>query len=62
MKELIILITIVIAAIGVVAVYDARKITKKYFASQDQNTMTFVLKSIGFLISIVSGIAYYYIN
>ncbi len=53
---------VILIAIGVTAIYDAREITKKYFASQDQNTMTFVLKSIGFLISIVSGIAYYYIN
>lgn len=53
---------VILIAIGVTAIYDAREITKKYFASQDQNKMTFVLKCIGFLISIISGIIYYCIN
>ena len=35
---------VILIALGVKAIYDARDITKKYFASQDQNQMTIILK------------------
>lgn len=54
MKELIILITIVIAAIGVVAVYDARKITKKYFSSEETNRTTRTIKIVGTIVSLIA--------
>ena len=52
------ILLVILMAIGVTAIYDAREITKKYFATQDQNNMTLVIKIIGFLISIISGIFY----
>lgn len=52
------ILLVILIAIGVTAIYDAREITKKYFATQDQNNMTLVIKIIGFLISIISGIFY----
>lgn len=50
------LFLIILIAIGVTIIYDARKIAKKYFSKQDQNRITAVLKVIGFLICVVSGI------
>lgn len=50
------LFLIILIAIGITAIYDARKIAKKYFSNQDQNRMTKVLKALGFLISVISGI------
>ena len=52
------ILLVILMAIGVTAIYDARKKKKKYFATQDQNNMTLVIKIIGFLISIISGIFY----
>lgn len=47
---------VILIAFGVTSIYDARDITNKYFASQDQNQMTLILKIIGAIISIISGI------
>lgn len=46
---------LVIIAIGVTIIYDARKITKKYFSNQDQNKTAMILKILGFLICAISG-------
>ena len=45
----------IIIAIGVTAIFDARKITIKYFGKQDQNIITKWLKIMGFLVCTVSG-------
>lgn len=51
------LIGIIIIAIGVVCVYDARNLTKKFFSSSDTNSATKTFKIVGFIISIIgSGI------
>ena len=50
------LFLIILIAIGVTVIYDARKITKLYFSNQDQNIMVNVLKMIGFLVCTISGI------
>ena len=50
------LFLIILIAIGVTAIYDARKIAKRYFSNQDQNRITTVLKFLGFLICVISGI------
>ena len=41
---------------GVILIYDARIITKKFFGFGDQNEGTSGLKIIGFIIAIVGGI------
>ena len=57
MLELILeLIKIVILMIGVILIYDARKITKKIFSFGDQNEATLTLKIIGFIMCIIAGI------
>ncbi|MCL2860295.1 MAG: hypothetical protein FWF46_07090 [Oscillospiraceae bacterium] len=49
----------ILALVGVIWVYDARKITKKYFGFGDQNEGSLGLKMIGFIISIVGAIIFY---
>ena len=50
------LLMLIIIAIGVTAIYDARKITKKYFSTQDQNRTTSLIKITGFFVSSIAGI------
>ena len=50
------LFLIIMIALGVTAIYDARKITTKYFSNQDQNKMVNILKVVGFLVCVICGI------
>ncbi len=51
------LIGIIIIAIGVVCIYDARNLTKKFFSTSDTNSATRTFKIVGFVISMIgSGI------
>ena len=51
------IIGIIIIAIGVVCVYDARNLTKKFFSTSDTNSATKTFKIVGFIISMIgSGI------
>ena len=51
------LIGIIIIAIGVLCVYDARNLTKQFFSSSDINIATKTFKIVGFIIFIIgSGI------
>ena len=47
------LIGIIIIAIGIVCVYDARKITNKFFSTSDTNTATRNLKIVGFVFALI---------
>lgn len=51
------LILIILTAIGVTLIYDARRITQNYFGKQDQNKTVTILKLVGFVVSVASGIA-----
>ena len=51
------LFLVIIIAIGVTAIYDARKIVKQYFSNQDQNSTVLIIKIAGFVVSVLSGIA-----
>ena len=46
---------------GVILIYDARIITKKFFSFGDQNEGSIGLKMIGFLISIVGGLIIFFV-
>lgn len=50
------LFLIIMIALGITAIYDARKITKQYFSKQDQNKMVNILKAVGFLVCMICGI------
>ncbi len=62
MKTVVVILGLMFVLIGIVCVYDARKITKKLFSFQDINEGTKVLKIFGFLIAILGlGIVYFYL-
>ncbi len=54
------LISVIIILAGVILVFDARLITKKYFGFGDQNEGTDGLKILGYIISIIGGLMLYF--
>ena len=56
MKIIFVIVGFVMAAIGVIAIFDARKITKKWFSFGDRNDGVRTLKIIGFIVAIIGGI------
>lgn len=54
-----IIIGILIVLIGVIAIYDARILTKKLFGFGDQNEASMGLKILGFILAIVGGLVIY---
>ena len=56
------LIGIIIVLIGVIMIYDARTITKKFFGFGDQNEGSSGLKILGYIISTIGGFMIYFIN
>lgn len=55
------IIVILLVLMGVILVYDARIITKKFFSFGDQNEGALGLKMFGFFLAILSGIALYFL-
>ena len=55
------LISIIIVLLGVILIYDARLITKKFFGFGDQNEGASGLKMVGFLIAIIGGLILYFV-
>ncbi len=56
MENIINLIGLIVIAIGVVFIYDARKLTKRFFSSSDANTATKTFKIVGFAITIIGSV------
>ena len=54
-------IGIIVIAIGVILVYDARPIARKRFGFESQNEGTKSIKIIGFIISLVGSILFAFI-
>lgn len=54
------LIAVLMLLGGVVLIYDARIITKRFFGFGDQNEATSGLKIIGFIIVILGGLILYF--
>ena len=54
------IIAALIRLVGVILIYDARMITKKFFGFGDQNDASSGLKIIGFLALILGGIIMYF--
>ena len=57
-----ILIGILIVLLGIIMIYDARILTKKFFGFGDQNEATSVLKILGFIVAIVGGLIIYFVK
>ena len=60
LKEIITLIAVIMVLAGVILIYDARLITKKFFGFGDQNEGSNGLKILGFLIVIIGGLILYF--
>lgn len=56
MNIIITILGLVIMAIGVILIFDARNLTKKWFSFGDRNDGAKTLKIIGFIIAIIGGI------
>ena len=54
------LIAVLMLLAGVIMIYDARIITKKFFGFGDQNEATSGLKMLGFIIGIIGGLILYF--
>ncbi len=59
-KVVMMLISAIMILIGVILIYDARLITKKFFGFGDQNEGSSGLKILGFLIVIIGGLILYF--
>ena len=54
------LIGLLFVLVGVILIYDARIITKRFFGFGDQNEGSNGLKMIGFILSIVGGLIIFF--
>ena len=61
MVQLIIkIISLVMVLVGLIMVYDASIITKKFFGFGDQNEASSGLKILGFILAIIGGLILYF--
>lgn len=56
LKLIVKIVALLIIAIGVVLIYDARKIGKKWFSFGDRNSAVKTLKIVGFIIAIIGSL------
>lgn len=56
------LIAVILVLIGIILIFDARILTKKFFSFGDQNEATNGLKIVGFFIAIIGGVIIYFIK
>lgn len=61
MNIIIKIIALLIILVGVILIYDARIITKKFFGFGDQNEGSSGLKIWGFILTIIGGIIIYFV-
>ena len=54
------LIMMILILFGITLIYDARIITKKFFGFGDQNEAALGFKMIGFIISIVGALIFFF--
>ncbi len=60
LRAIITLIAVIMVLAGVILIFDARLITKKFFGFGDQNEGSSGLKILGFLIAIIGGLILYF--
>lgn len=56
MNLFLVLIGVILIALGIVLIYDARLITKKFFGFGDQNEATLGMKMLGFFFVAIGGV------
>lgn len=57
-----ILVGVLILLLGIIMIYDARILTKKFFGFGDQNDASSGLKILGFIIAIIGGLIVYFVK
>lgn len=55
MDLFLVLVGAILTAIGIILIYDARPITKKFFGFGDQNEAALGLKMFGFIFTVIGG-------
>ena len=56
LKIILTIIELIVLAIGITMIFDARKIARKWFSFGDKNDGAKILKIVGFVISIIAAI------
>lgn len=56
------LVGVLILLLGIIMIYDARILTKKFFGFGDQNDASSGLKILGFIIAIIGGLIVYFVK
>lgn len=54
------LIAVLMVLLGVIMIYDARILTKKFFGFGDQNEASNGLKILGFILAIIGGLILFF--
>ena len=60
LKMILMGIGVVVAVVGVIMVFDARRLTEKLFSFGDQNEGTAGMKMIGFVFAIIGALLIYF--
>mgnify|MGYP001854815335 CR=1 FL=1 len=60
LEMVLIVIGTLIALLGTIMVYDARKLTNKFFSFGDQNEATRGMKILGFFLAIIGALLIYF--
>lgn len=56
------IIGLIIIALGVIGIYDARLLSQKFFSDSDKNNSTKTLRVVGFIISLIGAIIVYFVK
>ena len=59
-KAILLIIGLIIAMLGVIMIFDARLLTKRFFGFGEQNEASAGLKILGFVIAIVGALIVYF--
>ena len=60
LKMILIGIGVVVAVVGVIMVFDARRLTEKLFSFGDQNEGTAGMKIVGFILAMIGALLIYF--
>ena len=50
------IISLIVIAVGIIMIYDARKLSQKWFSFGDRNVSVRILKFLGFVLSIIGSL------
>ena len=56
------IIGLIIVALGVIAIYDARDLSQRFFSNSDKNNSAKTLRIFGFIIAIIGAVIVYLVK